>query len=87
MPLLSDFLGDGWVRVVVDVPDAVRRDRLLDRGMTIADIEQRMAAQPTRDEWLAAAAVVVDNSGTVEELEHQIDHLLDELGTPRTGPQ
>ena len=81
IPLLSDFLGDGWERVVVDVPEAVRRRRLVDRGMTETDIDQRMAAQPTRDEWLAAAAMVVDNSGSLAELEAEVDRLLEELGT------
>jgi dephospho-CoA kinase len=75
VPLLSHFLGDGWQRVVVDCPDHIRRQRLLARGMTAADVSQRMAAQPAREEWLAAADLVIDNSGTRRELEREVDRV------------
>ncbi|MEE8330846.1 MAG: dephospho-CoA kinase [Acidimicrobiia bacterium] len=68
VPLLSDFLGDGWRRIVVDTPDSIRKERLLARGMTEADVDQRMAAQPSRAEWLEAADLVLDNAGTAEDL-------------------
>ncbi len=82
VPLLSDFLGDGWRRIVVDTGDSVRKERLLARGMTEADVDQRMAAQPSRAEWLEAADLVLDNSGTAEDLEAEVRALLDQLQAP-----
>jgi dephospho-CoA kinase len=76
VPLLSDFLGDGWLRAVVDVPDEIRTQRLLARGMTPAEVEERMAAQPRREQWLAAADYVIDNSGTTEDLERAVNGFL-----------
>jgi dephospho-CoA kinase len=69
VPLIDDFLGPGWKRVVVDAPDSVRLERLLARGMGRHDAEARMAAQPTRGEWLEAADLVIDNSGDLAGLE------------------
>ncbi|MEX0826561.1 MAG: dephospho-CoA kinase [Acidimicrobiia bacterium] len=69
LPLIGDFLGPGWKRIVVDAPEAVRLERLLARGMGRHDAAARMAAQPTRGEWLESADLVVDNRGDLMELE------------------
>lgn len=69
MPLPVDLLGRGWRWVVVDAPDEVRRDRLVARGLSPEEASRRMAAQPSRDEWLARADVVVDNGGDWARLE------------------
>jgi dephospho-CoA kinase len=62
--------------VVVDAPDDVRVARLVaDRGMDAADVRSRIAAQATREERLAAADVVLDNSGSAEALGAQVDAL------------
>ena len=62
--------------VVVDAPDDVRVARMLEhRGMTAEDAQARMAAQATRDDRLAAADVVLDNSGSVDRLLAQVDGL------------
>lgn len=82
VPLLSDFLGDGWRRVVVDTPDPVRKERLLARGMMEEDIDQRMAAQPSRKEWLGATDLVLDNSGTAEDLAAAVAATFVELSVP-----
>lgn len=58
--------------VVVDAPDEVRRARLRERGMSEEAIEGRMSNQPTREEWLALATVVIDNSGTPEALHRAV---------------
>ncbi len=66
--------------VVVDVPPEVQLDRLVRlRGMTEADARARIAAQVPREERLAAADVVIDNSGTREELAAQVDALWERL--------
>lgn len=76
LPLLLPLLGEGWTRVVVDAPVAVRRQRLRERGMTEDDVAARMAAQPTQEEWRAAADHVIDNDGSREELDAEVGRLL-----------
>lgn len=66
--------------VVVDAPDAVRVDRVTaNRGMPRAQVEARIRAQADRDTRLAAADLVVDNSGTREELTERVAQLWREL--------
>ena len=62
--------------VVVDVDHETQLSRLLARdGMTRAEAEARIGAQATREQRLAAADVVIDNSGSVTQLKEQIDDL------------
>jgi len=62
--------------VVVDVDPAVQRARLLARdGLDAESADARMAAQASREERLAAADVVVDNSGSREDLVRHVDDL------------
>jgi dephospho-CoA kinase len=64
--------------LVVDAPDDQRVQRMLQhRGMTDESARSRMAAQAAREERLAAADVVLDNSGTMEQLQKQVDELWD----------
>lgn len=75
LPILRSILGDGWFRVIVDVSDDVRRERLAERSLDDLEIAARIAAQPTREAWLATADYVLDNSGTPEELEAEVERL------------
>jgi dephospho-CoA kinase len=62
--------------IVVDAPDDQRLRRLIDtRGMTERDARDRMAAQADRDERLAIADIVIDNSGTLADLEQRVDEV------------
>ncbi|NTW38558.1 MAG: dephospho-CoA kinase [Cellulomonadaceae bacterium] len=62
--------------VVVDAPEDLRVQRLVGtRGMTSEQAWARLAAQADDDDRLAAATVVLDGSGTVEELVSQVDAL------------
>ncbi len=62
--------------VVVDVPEDVQVERLVElRGMTESDARARLGAQASREERLAVADVVIDNTGSVEELEARVDEL------------
>lgn len=81
IPVLADLTGPGWTRISVDAPADVRIERLRARGMSVRDIETRLAAQPTRDEWLATAEVVLDNSSTLAALAVQVDSLVRGLRT------
>jgi dephospho-CoA kinase len=58
---------------VVDCPEDVALRRLVEeRGMDEGDARRRMAAQVSRADRLAAADVVIDNSGSLAELERQV---------------
>jgi dephospho-CoA kinase len=60
--------------VVVDTPPQVAVERLVrDRGMKAGDVEARMAAQATREERLDLADVVIDNSGSPEDLRGEVE--------------
>lgn len=62
--------------VVVDAPDDVRVRRMSEhRNMGVDEAHARMAAQASREDRLGAADVVVDNSGTPEELRLAVDAL------------
>ena len=62
--------------VVVDCPTEVAVERLVRlRGMPEADARARLAAQASREERLALADYVVDNSGSPEELAARVDAL------------
>jgi dephospho-CoA kinase len=66
--------------VVVDAPVEVQVQRLVSgRGMTEQSARARIAAQASREQRLAAADVVIDNSGSLEELEAQARELWEEL--------
>lgn len=81
LPLLLPLLGEGWMRVVIDAPLEVRKQRLRDRGMTELDIDARMAAQPSSEEWRRAADHIIENKRSVEDLASALDDLLAELQT------
>lgn len=66
--------------VVVDVPVETQLARLTGRrGMSEEDARARIAAQATREERLKIADYVIDNSGTLEELDAAVDALWAEL--------
>lgn len=59
--------------VVVDVPRELQVERMLrDRGWTLVDAEARIAAQATREQRLAVATHVIENTGTLEELRTRV---------------
>jgi dephospho-CoA kinase len=82
MPLLveNDLAGLHDVVVVVDVPVETQVRRLVSgRGMTEQEARARIAAQATRERRLAAATHVIDNSGSLEDLDAQVAGLWSEL--------
>jgi dephospho-CoA kinase len=82
VPLLveNDYAASFDLVVVVDAPDDARIERLAaERGMTAEDVRARMGAQASREERLAVADVVLDNSGTREQLLAQVDRLWEQL--------
>ena len=82
IPLLAENqLAGGFDEVVVvDVPPRVQAERLArERGMTAEQAEARMRAQASRAERLAIATIVVDNSGSLAELDREVGDLWAEL--------
>lgn len=78
LPGSSPF-ADEPVVVVVDAPEQIRRERLLRRGLSDAQILARTASQPTREKWLTLADWVLDNSGSEETLTAEVARLWREL--------
>lgn len=66
--------------VVVDAPPRIQVDRLVRRrGMTREQARARMEAQASREQRLAIADIVIDNSGSLAELDRQVGDLWAEL--------
>ena len=82
IPLLVESAGKRPVAgvIVVDVdPEVAVRRLVSSRGMQEDDVRARMSRQATREERLARADLVIDNSGTLEELEARITALWPEI--------
>jgi dephospho-CoA kinase len=71
--------------LVVEADPDTRVARLVQRGLTAEDARARMAAQATDEQRRAVADVVLDNSGTPDELEAQVDRLWAERVAPTLG--
>jgi dephospho-CoA kinase len=66
--------------VVVDAPAQLQIHRLVElRGMSGEQARARMAAQATREQRLAIADFVIDNSGSLAELDRQVHELWTQL--------
>lgn len=81
IPLL---LESGWVPVCdhvvfVHASDAVRALRAAGRGWDERELARREAAQAPLSEKRARAQFVIDNDGSVEQMQRQVDGLLQQL--------
>ncbi|MFL6155934.1 MAG: dephospho-CoA kinase [Marmoricola sp.] len=66
--------------VVVDAPPELQVERMVrDRGWTEAEAGSRMAAQASREQRLAIATHVIDNTGTIEDLRRRVTEVFEEL--------
>jgi dephospho-CoA kinase len=80
VPLLVEAAKSGYdVVVIVEAAEAVRIERLVGRGMPAEDARKRMAAQASDQDRRKVADVVLDNSGSEEDLEAQLDSLWAQL--------
>ncbi|MBC6820922.1 dephospho-CoA kinase [Corynebacterium sp. LK33] len=69
--------------VVVHTPVEVRLDRLVEsRGVDREDAKQRIAKQISDDKRLQFADVVMENSGTEEDLVRQVDRIWERIIQP-----
>lgn len=81
IPLLTESGWEGMVgTIVVDLDTEIAVERLVRfRGFDEADARARIAKQATREERVAGAWIVIDNSGTFEELIEKVDETWETL--------
>jgi dephospho-CoA kinase len=81
IPLLFETGRDaGFDKVIVTwCPEEQQIARMLERGMTEQEAQQRMAAQLPSAEKKARADYVIDTSGPKDETSRQIDDIFDKL--------
>ena len=66
--------------IVVDVPTEVQVRRMVElRGMTREEAESRVAAQASREQRLAVATHVIDNTGTLEDLRLRVAEVFEQV--------
>jgi dephospho-CoA kinase len=80
-PLLGEHPRDDLVAtIVVDIPVEMAIRRLVElRGMDETDARNRIQSQMAREDRLARATYVVDNSGDLDHLRAQVDDLWAQL--------
>jgi len=69
--------------ITVEAPEEMRIARLKERGMKEHDARKRMSAQASTAEREAVADLVLDNSGSKEELLRQVERAWNEELKPR----
>lgn len=78
VPLLveSGLFSDADRVLVIDVPEALQIERLMQRdGNTRKQAEAMLAAQASREQRLARADDTIENTGTLAELNARVDEL------------
>ena len=95
MPLLAENrrADDFDLVIVVDVPPELQLERLVSqRGISPDQAQARMAAQASREQRLAIADLVIDNSGSLTDLDRRVAEVWTDLGSaaaaraPLPGP-
>ena len=82
IPLLAETgqAGTFDAVIVVDAPEETQVARMLaDRGWTEGDARARIGAQATREQRLAVATHVIENTGTLEDLRRRVAEVFEEL--------
>ena len=82
IPLLAESgrASDFDAVIVVDAPRETQVERMTrDRGWSVEDAESRIGAQATREDRLAIATYVVDNTGSLEDLRARVEEIYREL--------
>ncbi len=82
VPLLAENgLAAGFdLVIVVDAPEDVQLERLrASRGMSPGHARERMAAQATREQRKAVAHIVIDNSGSLGDLDRRVAEVWNQL--------
>lgn len=72
--------------IVVDVAPEAQVERLVGRGLPADQARARMAAQATRAQRLAVADIVIDNSGSLADLDRRVGEVWAELRARAGAP-
>jgi dephospho-CoA kinase len=75
LPIGTDLIGAGWIRVIVEAPEDVRLERAIGRGLDEDDVRNRMAAQPEPESWRTGADFVIINDASKADLVAAADEL------------
>ena len=89
VPLLAENrrAGDFDLVIVVDVPPELQLARLVSqRGMTPDQARARLAAQASREQRLAVADLVIDNSGSLDDLDRRVAEVWADLTRRAAAP-
>jgi dephospho-CoA kinase len=77
IPMLTeapDFPELADVIITVSLPEKLRLQRAVERGMSYQDASNRLALQATDEQREAISSVVFENSGSLENLYSQVDN-------------
>jgi dephospho-CoA kinase len=88
VPLLAESRGKAGFDavIVVDVPPELQVERLVRlRGMAAEQARARMAAQASREQRLAVADIVIDNSGSLDDLDRRVAEVWSDLERRAAG--
>jgi dephospho-CoA kinase len=78
--LIEAGLAEGVdVVIVTHSPREIQVERLAAKGMGASDAEARISAQLPPEKRLASADIVIENTGTLEELVQRVDEVWEEL--------
>ena len=78
--LVEKQLQDQFDKVlIVSADEDIRKERLVQRGLDLADIEARMANQATDSQRTVVADFVIINNGSMKELREQVAKVWQQL--------
>jgi dephospho-CoA kinase len=85
IPLLFETKGAGRFDLVISISSSLdfRQERLIERGLKSYEIDRRIEAQATDEDRASIANFVIENNGTVEDLEQAIRELWEREIIPR----
>lgn len=81
----AGYAPDFDLLVTVEASETARRERAIARGLSPAEADARLAAQGTGEQRRAAADRVIENDGSLTELEAEVAVLADEIRALRAG--
>ncbi len=85
IPLLYETKGAGRFDLVIAISSSLerRRERLIQRGMRSYEIDRRIAAQASDQERASIANFVIENDGSIDDLERAVRELWENEISPR----
>ena len=77
VPLLNQKIFNSFdKKILITCPKSIKKKRLLKRGWTFKEIEQRWAVQISDSQVKDKADFVIDNSGDLQNLKKQVEEIL-----------